>query len=217
MIILTSSGFRKPIVRNEILKVLPKPTDEINLLHVTTASKVVKDDSYMKEDSRIMRNLGFKVEEIDLAECTENQLRKVLRDKDIVYVQGGNGFYLLKQSRKSGFGKIIKNLVTNGEIIYIGKSVGSYLVCPTLEMHTWHSKKWRRFGVVDLTALGLVPFLVTAHYEKDRLSAIKRGMKKSKYPVRVITNDQMILVRDGKTKLIGKGKEIKVKGALNLL
>ena len=61
-----------------------------------TASKVEKSTDYVKRDKKQMAKLGFQVEDIDLEGKSENQLRRLLKDKDVVYVQGGNTFYLLK-------------------------------------------------------------------------------------------------------------------------
>jgi len=158
-IILTSSGFLKPVVRNAILEFLPtfRP---IKIGYIATASKVVKDDNYTKRDIEIMRKLDFNITEIDIVGNNRNQIEKSLLQQDAIYVQGGNGFYLLKYARESGFMEIAKPMVSSGQLIYIGKSAGSYLACPTLEVHTWHSDKWNWYGVDDFTAMNLVPFII---------------------------------------------------------
>src|SRR5690606_19565046 len=119
------------------------------------------DDTYAKRGATIMQEeLGFKVTEIDLASITPSELPSLLSRQGVVYVQGGNGFFLLKHARRTGFIELARQLVDEGRLTYGGKSAGSYLACPTTEMSTWHSDKWRRFGVEDLRAIHLVPFLV---------------------------------------------------------
>ncbi len=207
-LILTSSGFIRPIIREEILRALPEKPSHYQVAYISTASKVIADDSNAQNEVFIMNCLGFHVVEIDLAQIEPHQLKSQLAKKQIVYVQGGNGFYLLKHARRTGFLKLGKQLVEQGKLIYIGKSGGSYLACPSLEMHTWSSKPWNRYGVTDLTAMNLVPFLIKAHYSEDQHPEIKSGSHKSPYPVRLLTNDQALLVQDQTVKLIGKGEQI---------
>jgi len=59
---------------------------------------------------------GFQVEDIDLENKKESELKEILKDKDIIYVQGGNTFYLLKYIKESGFDKLVKQLIQKGKI-----------------------------------------------------------------------------------------------------
>ena len=206
-LILTSSGFLIPSVRSIILEHLPSQRP-LKVAYISTASKVVKDDTYARRDVEIMNELGFDVTEIDLAEVEAAYLRDTLPQHDVLYVQGGNGFYLLHHVRRSGFMEIAKPLVENGSLIYVGKSAGTYLACPTIEMHTWSDKDWRHFGVEDYTAMNLVPFLVKAHYSPDKEPETLKGMEKCSYPLWAITDEQVILVQDDQTKFLGKGKPL---------
>ena len=209
-LLLTSAGIKVTPIRDELLKILPKPASKIKLAHVVTASNVAEDIDYVRRDKRMMKKVGFQVEDIDIVGKTEKQLRKTLKNKDVVYVQGGNGFFLLKHIRKSGFDKVIKDLIKRGTI-YIGVSAGTYVACPTIEMHTWKDKERNQFGVVNLAAMNLVPFLITVHYNRVKYrSGLKEGITKSKYTVKILNDDQAILVKSGKIKLVGRGKEVKL-------
>ena len=205
-LLLTSAGMN---VKEEILKILPKPANEIKIAYIITASKSEEDTSYVDKDKRAMIEQGFLVEEIDIRDKNEKELREMFKDKDIVYVQGGNTFYLLKYVRESGFDKVIKELIQKG-VIYIGVSAGSYIACPTIEAALWKDQDKNIVGLKDLTALNLVPFLLLAHYTPERKEVIKKGVSSSKYPVKILTDDQAILVRDDKVELVGKGPEIKL-------
>ena len=209
-VILTSSGFLKPAVRQAILPFLPTYRP-LKVGYVPTASQVVKDDSYAKKDVEIMERLGFQILEIDLVNDGPDEVAQKLSQQEVVYVQGGNGFYLLRYARQSGFINALVPLVNSGRLIYIGKSAGSYLACPTMEVHTWHSDKWNRFGVEDLTAMNLVPFLVQAHYTAQDDTAIKQGLLKSRYNLRLITNEQALVIQDDRVLLIGQGSENKIR------
>lgn len=193
-------------VKAEILKLLSAPANQIKLAHITTASKAEDDIAYVKKDSQIMADVGFEAQEIDIEGKNENELRRLLGDKDIIYVQGGNTFYLLKCVRESGFDKVVKEFIQKG-VIYIGVSAGSYIACPTIEMA---NPDKNTVGLTDLRALNLVPFLLSVHFKPEYSPVLKRKISTSKYPVKILTDEQAILVRNGEAKLVGKGEEIKI-------
>jgi dipeptidase E len=206
VLLLTSAGMR---VKEEILKILPKPANQIKIAHIITAAKVENDISYLVRDKQQMIKAGFQVEDIDIAGQSEEQIRESLKDKDIIYVQGGNIFYLLRCVRESGFDRVVKELISQG-ILYIGVSAGSYIACPTIEMALWKHQDRNNFGLTDLTGLNLVPFLVSVHYKSEYRQILKEMVGKSKYPVKILTDEQMLLVRGDEVKLVGKGREVKV-------
>lgn len=196
-------------VKKEILQLLTKSPEKTNVAHITTAASPKKNPEYLYRDKKQMVEAGFQVEDIDIEGKNEKELRRILADKDIIYVQGGEGYYLLKHAYKSGFDKVVKDLLNEGKI-YIGVSAGSYILCPTLEMHHWKKKDKERnkYGLRSDKALNLVPFLITVHYKDEFQEDIKRGIEKSAYPVKVLRDDQAILIQDDKVKLVGEGEEI---------
>jgi len=140
----------------------------------------------------------------------EKELRDILKDKDAVYVEGGNTFYLLKAVRESSFDKVIKDLIEEG-LIYLGASAGAYMACPTIETSLWKvSEKDIKdnYGVTDLTALNLVPFLLKVHYKPEQKEFLQEKIKQTKYPVRILKDGQALLVKNSEVKLIGEGNEI---------
>jgi len=205
-LLLTSSG-------NPIPKLLPtiidKPIEQIKIGWITTASKGVKNLSYLKRHKSKMEELGWNFEEVDIEGKTQDELKKLLSDKDAIHVDGGNTFYLLKAVRKTGFDKIIKELIDKG-VIYIGSSAGSYIMCPTIEMSTWKTDTKPRYGLKDLTGLNYVSFLLSAHYDPRNNEILKSAISNTKYPVRILTDEQAILVQNGKVELVGEGEEIKL-------
>ena len=203
--LLTSAGMN---VKKEILKILPKSPKELKLAHITTASKDEKNKDYVSKETGIMKKLGFQVTEADISGMTESEVRALLKDTDIIYVQGGNTYYLLKTIKESGFDKVVKDLLEKG-VIYIGVSAGSYVAGPTIEQSSWIHVH-NRFRLTDLAAMNLVPFLLLVHYVPEYESILKEKIQKSKYEFKILTDNQAILVQDDNYKLVGKGLEIKI-------
>ncbi len=205
-LLLTSAGTD---VKDEILKILPKSANQIKLAHIITASKLEENKSYLEKDVKNLTDLGFQVENIDIEGKKEEELRKILADKDVIYVQGGNAFYLMKYVRKSGFDKIVKDLIDKG-VIYIGVSAGSYIACPTIEMANWKHPDKNVVGLTDLTGMNLIPFLLSVHYDPQNDEILKSEISTAKYPVRILTDKQAILVKGDQITLVGEGEEIKL-------
>lgn len=86
---------------------------------------------------------------------------------------------------------------------YIGVSAGSYIACPTVEMATWKHQDKNTCGLKDLSALGLVPFLMSVHYTNDYEEILKREIAKTNYEVKILSDDQALLVENDEVKLVG--------------
>lgn len=204
---LTSAGMQ---VKEEILKILLKPPNQIKLAHITTASKPEPDTSYVKKDVKVMEELGFQAEDIDIAGKSEAELRELLSSFDVIYVQGGNTFHLLKYARESGFDKVVTELIDRG-VIYIGVSAGSIIAGPNIETSGW-DPAWdtNDVNLQDLTGLNLIPFTIVPHFERKDRNVYLEKAGQAPYPIRYLTDDQAFLVQDGKVTLVGNGEEIKI-------
>ncbi len=204
-LILTSSG--SFITANNIDHFLPKEIADCEVAYIITASKKVDDTSYIDRHRQKMNELNFSYTEIDIAGKNENELKKALDGHDIVMVEGGNTFYLLKAVRESGFENVIKELIKKG-VVYIGSSAGLYITCPSIIMATWSNRGFDRCRITDYAGMNLVPFLIKAHYTSDMKAMMEEKAKNLQYPMRVLNDDQAILVRDGEVQLLGGGDEI---------
>lgn len=206
-ILLTSAGMN---VKEEIIKILPKPANQIKIAYIITATNGLGGYDIKKDtDIEPMKDIGFQIFYVDIEGKNEQEIRDLLKDKDIIYVQGGNTFYLLKYVRESGFDKIVKDLVDKG-VIYIGVSAGSYIACPTIEMANWKNADRNFVGLTDFTGLNLVPFLLSVHYKPEYKEILEKEIAAANYPVKILTDEQAILVRNSETTLVGKGEEVKI-------
>ena len=204
-LILTSSG--SFITAHNVDHFLPKKITDCKIAYIITASKKVDDVSYIERHQQKMDELNFSYTKIDIAGKNEDELKKALDGHDIVMVEGGNTFYLLKAVRESGFENVIKELIENG-VVYVGSSAGSYITCPSIVMATWSNRGFDRCGITEYSAMNLVPFLIKAHYTPDMLETLKEKVNDLQYPMRVLNDDQAILVQDGEVQLLGGGDEI---------
>jgi dipeptidase E len=187
------------------------PKDKLRIGYITTALKVVEDLeylAYMKEYEKEMIEKDIYFEKFDIKDKTEKEIREFFADKNVIEIPGGNLFYLLKTIRESGFDKILKNLLDNG-LCYVGCSAGSYIMCPTVEVGAWKTSR-NKYGVTDFTALGYVPFLIKCHYTDEQKEKITEKISTLQYPIKILRDNQAVLVEDGKYTFVGDGEEVKL-------
>lgn len=194
-------------VKDEILKILPKSPQEIKIAHIITASNVDENPDYVREEEKAFQEVGFQYENISLENKAADELRELFADKDVVYVQGGNTFYLLKHVRLSGFETVVKEFIERGGI-YIGASAGTVIAAPTIEIAGWEGIDKNDVGLEDLTAMKLIGFHIFVHYDESFEDLVREETSYTFLPVSIITDDQAILVQNDKISLVGKGKEV---------
>lgn len=207
--LLTSDGMVE--MKDEIIRLLQKPAYDINVAFIFTASKQREEyQAFMRQDWLIMRDeMGFNLEEIDIEGKTEGQLYNELKIKDIIYVEGGNAFYLLNAMRRCNFEKVIRKLLKWG-IVYIGVSAGSIVAGKTIKTAEWLGDE-NIAGMKNLNGLNLVPFDIFPHYDPKYDEVIKQKIKspkKRQKKLRLVTDQQAILVQGKDSMLIGDGEQI---------
>ncbi|MEA1929851.1 MAG: Type 1 glutamine amidotransferase-like domain-containing protein [Patescibacteria group bacterium] len=183
------------------------PLDQMKVAYITTASKGATSLEYLDQHKQAMEDAGINYEEIDIEGKSAEDLEKLLATKNVMHVEGGNAFYLLKALKENGADNLLIKLIDQG-MIYVGTSAGTYIACPTIDPATWKSQDKDRYGLTDFTALNLVPFLITAHYIDANKDLIKNEIQKSTYPVRILKDGQGILVEDSKYTFVGSGEEV---------
>ncbi|MFH1232718.1 MAG: Type 1 glutamine amidotransferase-like domain-containing protein [Patescibacteria group bacterium] len=184
------------------------PKSEMKIGYITTASKGARTD-FNQKLKIVIRGEGYSLDEIDIEGKSEEEIKHFFKDKNIIQIDGGNTFYLLKAIRESGFAEILKELLNEGKI-YIGTSAGAYVMCPTIEVANWDNTGQDRFGITDFTALNYVPFILKAHYKDEAEVLVKEKIKTLKYPIKILRDGQGILVDDNKYTFIGDGEEVKL-------
>lgn len=203
---LTSGGI-VPEIKEYFLSLLEKNAERKRVAFVTTAAYgESKDPKWMEKDRKLLYDCGIKyIEDVDLKDKKGEEVEEILANKDIVFVNGGNTFYLLYWMRKSGFDKVINDFLKRGGL-YVGVSAGSYVACPTIEQAMWKRQDRNKIGITDVHALNLVPFLIVAHFEEKYRSIINQSAKETKYPIVALNDKQAVVVQGNKVRVVGVGK-----------
>ena len=179
---------------------------EMKIGYVTTASKGSRDTAFLEKVKNAMRENNITFEEIDIEGKSKDEILNFFKNKNIIHIEGGNTFYMLKAIRENGFAEVLKKLLNEGKI-YIGTSAGAYIMCPTIEVANWNETGRDRFGLTDFSALNYVPFVLKVHYKDEMENLVKEKMKVLKYPLRILRDGQGIIAEDDKYTFIG-GEEV---------
>ncbi len=184
--------------------------NDMRIGYVTTASKVSRSNKEFFENVKNkIRESGYNFESIDIENKTKDELELFFKDKNIIHVEGGNTFYLLKIIRETGFDEVLKELL-NKDKVYIGTSAGAYIMCPTIEVSNWNPDGKDRFGVTDFSALNHVPFVLKVHYKDEQKEIIKKGIETLKYPIHILKDGQGMFCEDGTCRFVGDEDEVKL-------
>ena len=184
-IVLTSCGIRKESFKNRFYEIVSK--EELNnkkVLYITTASDGEDDDdkTWMEEEYKTILDLG--INESNIIEYKiGNDIN--INDFDIIYMMGGNTFYLLNIIRNTGFDKIIKDFINNGKI-YIGSSAGSEILGNSVDIALGYDEN--KVNMKDFTGLKIVDALIVPH--SNRKEEFLKDLKNK-------THENVIALYDG--------------------
>lgn len=190
---------------DKIVELLSKSPKSCLVTFVPTAADPYKDKWFIEEDRNKLRQMGFKVKDLDIKSKSKEELLVELKGVDVIFVAGGNVFYLLQETRKSGFDEVVKELIKK-DVIYVGSSAGSVLVGPTIEPMKYLDKPSEASSLKSFEGLNLVDFVVCPHfgieeYKSEYLKTMKE-FGNGKYKLLTLTNSQALVIKDGLLKIV---------------
>lgn len=190
--ILSSHGFQKNrTLKKKLLTLLPKAANNLSVAIITTASAEWKEkNKHAILAKQVFENMDFKqVKFVDIEFENPNKLKKF----DVIYINGGNPFYLLYHLKKSGADKVITQLADKGVII-VGISGGGVILGPSIKIVDYFDKKINTIKLKDLNGLNLTDTIIYPHYTKEAEEKIKKFEDKYQCKVRRLTDNQSVII-----------------------
>jgi len=183
---------------------IAKPMSRVTIAWVTTASKGTDDTAYLARDKKRMTAAHWNFEEIDIEGKSYDALKKLLTNKDVIFVEGGNTFYLLKAIRETGFDKIVKKLTENN-VVYVGSSAGAVVAGPDIWPIRFIDDP-SKAKLKSFKGLNLVGFVPLPHFGNKKYSKpytkVMEDLKKTGYKYVKIREGGAAFVKNGKVKMI---------------
>jgi len=189
-LLLTSSGFSNSKIGEEFLKLLDKNPTDVKVLFIPTASEYKLENGeemfYVKESEKELIGLGISKENIFWLDIKSIATAGDIHDYDVMYVCGGNTFYLMCHLKNTGFDKKIIEFVNAGKV-YVGVSAGSVIIGPNIRISAHFDLN--DIGLKDFTGLNLTDTIICPHYQRKEESIIDKFEKEN--------NCEVLRLKDG--------------------
>ncbi len=192
-------------ILDKFVELLDCSPSDLTVAFIPTAADVYEDKSFVDNDKSKLLELGFKILEINITGKNEEILEEQLKNIDIIFVAGGNTFYLLEKTLDSGFDKIVKKFVENGKY-YIGSSAGSVLVGLSIELVRLLDNPNKAQNLKSFDGLKLIDKMILPHYgnEKyqDKMDQILSDYANVQNKIIKLTDNQAAIIHNQEIKII---------------
>ena len=199
--ILTSSLYESIEL---VKKFLDKNTESKKILFIPTATNVDKYKKYIHLTQKAFEDFGYEVENFDISIFSEEIAKEKLSQAKIVFISGGNTFYLLQELKRKNLTSYLKERIENG-LLYIGESAGSVIAAPDIEYASIVDDKTLATELDDYAGLNLVDFYIVPHFEEEPFVESSRKtveLYKDKLDLKLINNKEAILVENNNFTII---------------
>lgn len=203
---LSSEGIPRP----DILKGLLRATEGIPTVAVinNALDPYPKDsaDGFIRALTELFHTLGFEPTNIDLREYEHKtpELKDELHKHALIWVSGGNSFWLRYVMKTSGFDRIIKELLAEG-IVYGGWSAGAIVAGPSLKVIELMDPVEKAPEIV-WEGLGLVPYFIWPHWNTKKYVHLQESaqneMVKLPYESLTLSDGEALVVENGERRII---------------
>ena len=199
--ILTSSLYESIEL---VKKFLDKNTESKKILFIPTATNVDEYKKYIHLTQKAFEDFGYEVENFDVSIFSEEIAKEKLSEAKIIFISGGNTFYLLQELKRKNLIPYLKERIENG-LLYIGESAGSVIAAPDIEYASIVDDKTLATELNDYTGLNLVDFYIVPHFEEEPFVESSRNtveLYKDKLDLKLINNKEAILVENNNFTII---------------
>lgn len=146
---------------------LAQKPSQMRVAFIPTAANVDPNPGYRRADFDALEELGFSVTEIEISGRSYGDLSAECTGFDVIFVSGGNTFYLLQEMRKSGFDRVVQDHIGAGKW-YIGSSAGSVVTGPDIEVIDLLDDPADAPELRSTEALQLIDMLILPHWGRDK-------------------------------------------------
>ena len=212
--LLTSAGIKNTSIHDALVDLLGKPIAESSALCIPTATHAMPGGAGHawrfisgREDRTPMCELGWKslgvLELTALPSIDEELWVPMVRETDVLLVNGGDPLYLSHWMRQSGLADLLPSL---RETVYVGLSAGSMVMAPNIGEDF---VRWKPPTGGDET-LGLVGFSMFPHLDHEDLpdnsmAGAEKWAAGLPGPGYAIDDQTAIQVTDGAVAVVSEG------------
>jgi dipeptidase E len=202
------SSYRVPTPK-DLAKLLSKPLKDVTVALIPNAKDYYSQrarDVKVNDLADYMRKLGLMVDIVDLREYdSAASLKKKLAKYNLIWAMGGNTYILRYEMRRSGFEKVIRELLEAG-MVYGGDSAGALVVGLSIAgVESADEPEFAEELIKD--GLQLVPFVILPHVDNPEFAdvlPIFRSLHKGKKVIEL--KDSQAIIVDGSKHWVAEEK-----------
>ena len=177
---LTSDGFTNNKIGQRFLELLDDEVSKIRVLFIPTASRYEDELQYVKKSEDELISLGISKENITWLDVDSLENVGKLENYDVVYVCGGNTFFLMKKMIDTGLDKKLIDIINLGKL-YVGVSAGSIIAGPDISIAGPFDEN--DCNLQSMTGLKLTEKVTSPHYQAKEKQIIDDFKNKLPYEV----------------------------------
>jgi dipeptidase E len=213
-LLLTSAGIKNPSIHDALVGLLGKPIADCDALCIPTAlyghpwagPRQAWRFISGQEPRSPMAGLGWRslgvLELTALPSLDAERWIPLVRDSDVLLVDGGDAAYLCHWMRASGLADLLPTL---DDTVWVSVSAGSMVMTPRVgeEFVMWESPSGdRTLGVVDFS---IFPHLEHPDMPANTMAAAERWAVALGGPAYAIDDETAIRVVDGAVEVVSEG------------
>ena len=192
-----------------VTDLLKKAEPDLNgktVTYIPTAAIAEEIEGMAEAETRMLEELGLTVDELEVSTASKDNVREKLAKNDMIFVGGGNTFFLLQELKRSGADQIIAREVEKGKL-YIGESAGAIAACPDIGYSAEMDVPGKAPELTDYTGMGLVDFYVVPHMGHPEMGPAANSIIEkysSVLGLKVIDDHQVILIEGDKVSILSE-------------
>lgn len=205
-LLLTSAGITNNSIASALLDMVGKNAEAIKVALIPTAANAEGGNkiSWFFRQYEDLRRIGINwIDVIDIA-AHDVDWQTRLDKCDVLFLSGGNTFYLLDQMRKQKFDEYLKKALATK--VYVGSSAGSIVMTPSIDVAAIPPGDPNLPNLTDLTGLGYVDFEIGPHCTEKRFATIRWYAKGRNKKIYAIDDQTAIKIVDDKIAVITEGR-----------
>lgn len=219
-LLLTSGGLMNKLMINVLQKLVGKPFKNLNAIFIPTAANAEEGDKWwLIKDLENAQKLKFKsLDIVDIAALKPEWVEKRVKKADVIFIGGGNSFYLSYWMQKSGLMDLLPELLKTR--VYVGISAGSMVITDSLrtssqvlEKSQLSDEEYNELGPEGQSSAKtaqLVNFVIRPHlnsqwFPKIKLEFLVKIAKELSTTMYAIDDQTAIVVNDDKIEVISEG------------
>lgn len=185
----------------DMANILPDFLDTINRKSIKTvsfidvANHVEEYKGYVEKAKVAFNEHAVTLEVIDFSQSTADIINQLERN-DLIYISGGNTFYLLQMLNDKKLTNVIVDLINNGKP-YVGESAGSVILAKNIDYLEDMDDVTKAKNLTNFSGLNLINFYPLPHFGNPPFQESADKIIKDwqeKIPLIAFNNNQAIWV-----------------------